>query len=238
MKKVCHLTTVHQRYDTRIFIKECATLVRNNYHVSLIVADGKGDEVKEGVNIYDVGLPKSRLKRVLFFPKKILKKAIRLDADIYHFHDPELLFVGRKIQRNNKKVIYDAHEDVPRQLLNKAYIPSIARKLASFFFEAFENRISSNFSGVITATPFIRQRFLKNNHMVTEVQNFPFIEEFKVDNENRDFTKVDAVCYVGSITKVRGILTIIDSFVNVKKTKLLLGGKICNKRIKVSSRVE
>ena len=74
MKKVCYLTTVHHRYDTRIFFKECVSLAINNYHVSLIVADGKGNELKDGINIYDVGLPKSRLKRMLFFPKKHSRK--------------------------------------------------------------------------------------------------------------------------------------------------------------------
>ena len=55
-KRVIHLTSAHRRYDTRIFLKECQSLVDAGYEVSLIVADNKGDEVKNGVSIFDVGL--------------------------------------------------------------------------------------------------------------------------------------------------------------------------------------
>ena len=54
MKNICHITTVHPRYDTRIFLKECISL-NKLYKVHLIVADGLGNEVKNGVFIYDVG---------------------------------------------------------------------------------------------------------------------------------------------------------------------------------------
>ena len=66
MKKVVHITSVHQRYDTRIFQKECLSLRDAGYDVSLIVADGKGDETFEGIKIYDVGKEKNRIKRLLF----------------------------------------------------------------------------------------------------------------------------------------------------------------------------
>ena len=46
--KVAHLSSAHPRYDTRIFIKMCSSLAQNGYEVSLVIADGKGDEVKSG----------------------------------------------------------------------------------------------------------------------------------------------------------------------------------------------
>ena len=50
--KITHLTSAHPRYDTRIFIKMCSSLAKiKNYKVSLVVADGKGDEIKNGVEI-------------------------------------------------------------------------------------------------------------------------------------------------------------------------------------------
>jgi hypothetical protein len=54
ISKITHLTSVHLRYDIRIFLKMCTSLAVNNYQVSLVVADGKGDEEKNGVAIYDV----------------------------------------------------------------------------------------------------------------------------------------------------------------------------------------
>jgi hypothetical protein len=44
--RTAHLTSVHPRTDTRIFLKECTSLASHGYAVSLVVADGKGDEGK------------------------------------------------------------------------------------------------------------------------------------------------------------------------------------------------
>ena len=79
MKKICHMTCVHKRYDTRIFMHECKSLAANGFDVSLIVADGKGNEVKDGVKIYDVGSNKvGRLKRMTKIAKLVKEKAIEL----------------------------------------------------------------------------------------------------------------------------------------------------------------
>ena len=52
-KTICHITTVHPRCDVRILYKECKSLTEK-YDVNLIVADGLGDEVKDGIKIYDI----------------------------------------------------------------------------------------------------------------------------------------------------------------------------------------
>jgi len=230
-RKICHLTTVHVRYDTRIFVKECTSLATHGYETILIVADGKKNEHKNGVQILDIGRPKSKIKRALFFTRKIYKKAIEIDADIYHFHDPELLRVGKKLTKMGKKVIYDAHEDVPRQVLDKAYIPVILRKPISRFIENFERRITSKLSGVVTVTPEIKARFLKSNPNVVEVRNFPLAKEFEKHNETPQI-KENAVCYVGAITKVRGILSMVDAMQYGNVAKLLLGGRFENSALR------
>ncbi len=87
--KVCHVTSVHPRYDTRIFIKECTSLANVGYDVTLLVADGKTDEIKNGVKIISVtGIPKSRFQRIIKSSNIMYKKALEVDAEIYHLHDP------------------------------------------------------------------------------------------------------------------------------------------------------
>ena len=49
MKKIVHITSVHQRFDTRIFQKECQSLRKAGYDVSLVVADGKGNETYQDI---------------------------------------------------------------------------------------------------------------------------------------------------------------------------------------------
>ena len=95
MITITHLTSAHQRYDTRIFIKMCSSLAEHGYDVSLVAADGLGNEVKNGVNIVDVGVKSGgRLSRMTKTVNKVFKKAVELDVDIYHLHDPELLPIG------------------------------------------------------------------------------------------------------------------------------------------------
>ena len=75
IKSITHLTSVHPRYDTRIFFKECISLTEiKNYKVNLIVADSLGDEVNSKVFIYDVGKAKNRIQRIFYTTKKVFKE--------------------------------------------------------------------------------------------------------------------------------------------------------------------
>ena len=219
--KICQLTSVHPRYDTRIFVKECISLANAGYDTYLVVADGLGDETKEGVKIVDTGIKeKSRKKRPFVTGKKILKKALEIDADIYHFHDPELLLIANKIRRKGKKIIYDVHEDVPKQILTKGYLNPHFSGLISFVFEKYEKRISSKLSAVVCAEPVTRNRFEKINKNTIDVKNFPIIKEFSNQAwEERE----NNICYIGAISEVRGIKVIVKALEKLD-TKLLLAG--------------
>ena len=129
--KLAHLTSAHPRYDTRIYYKMCSSLAKKDYEVYLIVADGKGNEIIQGIKIYDVGKASGRIKRILFTTFKVFIKAQKLNANLYHFHDPELITIGLKLKRKGKKVIYDIHEDLVKQILLKNWIPKSLRKAIS-----------------------------------------------------------------------------------------------------------
>lgn len=220
--KVCHLTSAHPRYDTRIFIKECKSLANNGFAVSLIVADGLGDEHKDGVNFFDVGKNNSgRLSRFTKTTRNVYRKAIGIDADVYHFHDPELMFFAYLLKLKGKKVIYDVHEDLPRQLLSKPYLSNMSKKLLSFFIEKIENFFASRFTAIITATSFIKDRFIKINCETIDVNNFPLLSEFE---DFSDKAKQNEICYVGGLSEVRGIFEIIESLNHLNSIRLNLAG--------------
>ncbi len=219
--KICHLTTVHPRYDTRIFMRECKTLAEAGYHTSLIVADGKGNEEIEGINIIDIGINNSRLKRMLFSRKRILSAAIELDADIYHLHDPELLLIVSSLLRKGKKVIYDAHEDLPRQIVSKDYIHGFMKPIISFVSELIENSLSKRVSAVITVTPTIKKRFQQINKNTVMLRNFPDVSSFSgITHLGSDKT---TICYIGSISEERGIIQILDAIEDLDINFLLAG---------------
>lgn len=209
MTKVCHLTSVHPRFDSRIFWKECKSLKKQGYDVSIIVADDIGDEVKDNIKIFDVKRDDSRLNRMIKAPLRVYKKAIEIDADIYHFHDPELIKTGLKLIKKGKKVIYDTHEDVPRQILSKPYLNRFSKNIVSNIFERFENKHAAKFSYIITATDFIKDRFLKVNKNVNSIKNYPILEELNISTSWE--RKQNKACYIGSLSEVRGIKEVIEA---------------------------
>jgi len=208
--KVCMMSSVHMRYDTRVFIKECQSLSKEGYEVTLIIADDEENEIKNGVKIVSVGITTKR--RLLRFTKtvwNVFKKALLTNADIYHFHDVELIPIALLLKLMGKKIIYDVHEDIPREILSKPYIKKYIKPIIAKLVEFFEEFSAKKFDAIITATPFIKDRFLKLNKNCIDIVNYPILDELNVNSNWND--KRNEICYIGSITKVRGITELVES---------------------------
>lgn len=220
--KVCHFTSAHKADDTRIFVKECSSLAMAGFDVTL-VAPNSNEEVINNVSIVSAFKAEGgRLTRMTKTVWNVYKKAKSINADVYHFHDPELLTVALLLKNKRNKIIFDAHEDLPRQILAKHWIPLLLRKPIAILAEFIEDFIVARLDGVVTATPFIEKRFLKINKNTVGIFNYPVLSELQFDEAPK---KENAVVYVGGLTKVRGITEMVNALnLCTSNVKLNLAG--------------
>ena len=223
--RICILTTAHPALDVRIFHKQAKSLARAGYDVRLIAPHSK-DEWIDGVKIIAVPKPRNRAERMLLASWRILGKALREKAHVYHFHDPDLIPVGICLKLFGSRVIYDVHEDYPESIKTKPWLPTYIRRVVASVFDPFEKICSCFFDAVIPATEDISRRFCHRNVLI--LHNYPVLQ-YAVDKVGaKNFHENHTMIYVGQLAKVRGIIEIVRSLEYVDKrlqVKLKLLGK-------------
>lgn len=218
--KVCHISTVHSERDIRIFYKECKTLAQNGFEVYYIVNSKEKCKV-EGVNIIPLPYIKNRFSRIFIKAWIALTKAIKLNAQVYHFHDPEFIFMGLILKSLGKIVIYDIHEDVAQQILTKDWLGfKFFRRVVSSFYSLLEKLAINNFDLLISATPEIAKKYPKEKTLT--IRNLPITDIINtVENEKNLRSEKPIVIYAGGLTKIRGIKEIIQA-ANILNGKIQL----------------
>jgi glycosyltransferase involved in cell wall biosynthesis len=237
VSRVVHVTTVHPRDDIRIFRKECVSLARAGYEVVQVVGDGQGAAVVDGVRIVDIGVrPAGRLARMRRQPAAALAAVRRERPALVHLHDPELLPLGVALAREGLPVVYDAHEDVPRQILTKQWIPAALRPGVARAFEVYENRQVRQLAAVSAATPHIAERFAQVARLAVNVGNYPFEDELAPAAGARPRERM--VCYVGGLMRTRGLLQMVRAVALVPGLRLVLCGRFEDAALEAAVRAE
>lgn len=200
-----HMTSVHSALDARIFHRECRSLARAGFRVT-IIGPHPVDAVADHVYIKSIKREKSRLARMTRTVWRVYREARKQPADIYHFHDPELIPVGLVLRAGGKRVIYDIHEDFPKDILSKFYLPAWSRKAIAWIAEGLEGAACGHFSALVTVTPAIAERFRPLNRQTVIVHNYPYPEEIaSLQNAVPWKKRRNSVAYVGNMTALRAI---------------------------------
>lgn len=209
--RIVHMTSVHPALDARIFQKECRSLAREGFHVTIVCPHSE-DLVADRVHIKSVRKDKTRLGRMTRTVWRVYREARKLKADIYHFHDPELIPAGLLLRASGKDVIYDIHEDVPKDVFSKRYLPAWSRPLISWLLEKLEIFVAKRFSALITVTPSIAERFCPLNSRTIVVHNYPYQKELVGAMQESPWeTRRQSVAYVGLISGNRGIHEMVSA---------------------------
>lgn len=224
--RIAILSSVHPAFDPRIFEKQARTLASAGYDVHLVIPHEK-DETVDGVHIHAIPLPRNRLTRMIGGPQRVFREALRLRADVYHFHDPELIPVGLALKMLGKRVIYDVHEDVPKSIRGKTYLPRLLIGPVAAAAELLERGAAGAFDLVILARDDIEEAFRGRGGTLL-IRNYPKREMFaareRVTRTDDDFV----VIYSGGLTPGRGAVELVDAMALVPeryRARLMIFGK-------------
>jgi glycosyltransferase involved in cell wall biosynthesis len=169
--KVCILSSVHPCFDVRIFQKQARSLAEAGYQVTVVAIADFEEKVVDGIRVLGLPQPTSRLLRPVNW-WRILRIALRERADIYHFHDPELLLPAGLIKALTRRpIVYDVHENYPQDILTKEWIPAPLRRLVSPLFRVFEDTAVRGMDGVVVVNRHLEGRF-EGKATVARVANY------------------------------------------------------------------
>ena len=218
--EIVHISSVHYWGDTRILHKMCRSLADEGHRVHFVVPRSGFPPVerRDGVTIHAVPRSRNRLDRATGTARRVFRCAVRIPADVYHVHDPELLWHAWRLQsRLGRPVVYDVHEDVRLQVYDKAWIPSWGRTLASLAVGRLEDHIAPRLAGVVAATPSIAKRFASHPNCVV-VENLPILDELRRADCPPVAKRAPLVAYVGVISQARGACQMAKAMALLPKT--------------------
>lgn len=219
-QKVLVASSLHQWDDPRIFYKQCKTLVQH-YHLTLMAISEDKLIIKDGIQIIGLSKPKIIIHR-LINAVKIAYEVLKGDYTIFHFHDPELLWVGFIAKIFGKKVIFDIHENILGIVQIRNWIPKFFKKPLGFFILLLEKISQRIFDAIIVAV----QPILKNFKNTFTIRNFALVDS---EPTIKIKPKENTIVYVGAVTLSRGILDLIEVAIKLQKTnsslKVIIIGK-------------
>ncbi len=220
MPSVVHLTTVHDPFDSRVFHRECKTLTEAGYDVVLL-APGGANSIVDGIEVG--GLPRcdNRILRMSLGVGRTLLKALEKRADLYHFHDPELIPAGLLLRLLGKRVIYDIHEDNRTALAEREYLPSPLRALAARLLSWVEESSSRHFH-LVLAERYYAERFPRGETILNYAR-FPVLQEDRL--EARPRADHPRLIYTGNVKPYRGAHRHAELLQHLPEAELLLVGR-------------
>ncbi|NLK93515.1 MAG: glycosyltransferase family 4 protein [Bacteroidales bacterium] len=209
-------------------MKQCKSLAKRGYDVTLLVNDSLEDEIIDGVQIVSTCFtPTNRFERMILSRKYIRKKAIEINADIYHLHDPDLLALALHLKKNKKNVVFDSHEDYVLAINEKTWIPKIIRPLVKYLYKVYEKHIIKKIDGAVVCYHWTEERYRGYLDKVRMILNFPVVKDEILLRET-DHTK-RAVSFAGGISSQWCHKEILQAIGKLDNVRYELAGKLKGK---------
>jgi glycosyltransferase involved in cell wall biosynthesis len=218
--EVVHLTSVHPPDDARIAARECRTLIEAGLSTTLVATD-IGRSPFPDLPTRLVRRPSGRFWRMLLSPWRVTRVGLSLRAEVYHLHDPELVPAGLVLKLLGKRVVYDVHENLPKQVLGKRWLPGRLRPMAARVAALVERVADATFDAIVVANPTSLSRF--RNTRTILVRNYADVREFAQGAPSTAYRdRQPLIAYVGAISRERGLFQMIDAMAMVQHSDAML----------------
>jgi glycosyltransferase involved in cell wall biosynthesis len=132
---------------------------------------------------------------------------------VVHAHDPELVSVLLLLRLVGRKVVFDVHENIAQQVLEKEWIATFWRRPLSRVVAAALRWLPRMADAVILAEDSYLRDFppLPN---VTVIHNFPLTPRRYKHEYNSDRLRL---IYVGDVRKVRGVIEYVSILARLRE---------------------
>lgn len=183
--RICHVTVVHPPFDGRIFHKMAVSTAKceNETH---LYAPVKETSVRDRVLLHPSKNFGGRIGRFLSTFAAVAPLT-RINAHLYHFHDPELIPAMLLLKAlTRKKIIMDVHEYNRAEIGAKTWIPKLVRGPLAELVWRVEILGARTFDCTIAATrelaevykPYARRiEYIRNFDIVANDDTSPPVEE-------------------------------------------------------------
>jgi glycosyltransferase involved in cell wall biosynthesis len=202
--------------------------------VVILTSDGEAEELSDGIRIVSsTRKPVGRLRSLTLATWIFQKAALSINADVYQVHSPELLPLAVRLRRLGKRVVYDAHEDMPKHILEKEWLPSAIRPLISKTFATYQSRAVSELDAVISPHSHVVEGFQESGIDSTLIANFPLVDrEHPVIPLNVD-ERAPLICYTGTVYRYSNQENICEAVNELEGVKYAIAGFIDDNHRKV-----
>lgn len=204
---VLHVSSVHPFNDVRILYRECMPLQRAGFDVRAAFFDVQGESLG-GVPLIDMGRrPASRIARAIVATRRMRSLVAQLRPRAVHLHDPELLPLALMLKRDGLVVFYDAHEDLPKQVFHKPWIPAWLRWPVSLAVDRLLPMAYDRVDGLVVAARHIHDTS-RLDHQRVVLRNMALARQPEAPSHESGFDRRErAVAYVGAISASRDTQT-------------------------------
>ncbi len=200
--RVLICTVVHHTTDARIFRREIGALLDAGVGVTAIAPWPSGTESSDEYRKVAIPRAVGRSRVAALRAARARIRTLAPEHEVLVVHDPELLVVlpWRDLARAGTRVVWDVHEDLAAALSMKSYLPAFVRSVLVPFVHAVERRVERR-AVLLLAESAYQQRFRKPHAVVL---NLPVVGDAQPTGP-----RVRQAIYVGSITRARGLDTML-----------------------------